>query len=411
MSWLRDGTLRRIQYAALVAFAVALPIGKSLAETALVISLVVWIVRTILGQRRPIIPPCSLNLFLAAWLVLAVCSMQNSVDLGASLRGLRKLIKYFGLYVLVLDTVDSERALKGVLGGCLLGLCLVSADGIWQAVVGADLIYGRPLSSTLGVSRVAATFHHPAGLAIHVASFVPLALALGLRASQGVRWSLTVLSILSVVVLLLTWNRGGLLGFLCAFALLSWWMRHWVPVVLAGCAAALQVLAMPAAIRAWAAEMPTLLHQLTQPLRLEIWQTAFQMIRAHPLVGVGTNTFVKAFPSYWAAGGTFSTIGPYAHNQYLHLAAELGITGLVVFLVLVTRVLCSIRPIVTQSGYLTDVARVGLGSGLVGYLVIGFFESSLFYSQASVIFWLLVSLIMATHAIDSRRVAPDRAVR
>ena len=389
--------LRRIQYGALVAFGVALPIGKSLTEAALIIGLLALVLRTALGQRRPIIPASPLNLLLVVWFAIAICSMQNSVDLAASVQGLRKLLKWFGLYLLVLDTVDSPRRLRGVLGGCLTGLCLVSVDGIWQAVFGTDLFYGRAPHRFENVPRIIATFHHAAGLSIYLVSFCPLALALGLRGPQRVRLPLLALTGLAIAVLLLSWNRSGLLSMVCALAVLAFWMRHWAPALLALCAAAIQWVSVPADVRAWAATMPTWLHRLTEPLRLSIWQATAEMVMAHPIVGVGVNTFVKAYPPYRLPGDSFAEIGPYAHNHYLHLAAELGLVGLGVFLLLLTRVFLRVRGWLAQrpAPSFEAVASLGLAAGLIGYLVIGLLESALFPSRSSVVFWLLIGLLMA----------------
>ncbi|MDP3703939.1 MAG: hypothetical protein Q8R78_06085, partial [Candidatus Omnitrophota bacterium] len=44
----------------------------------------------------------------------------------------------------------------------------------------------------------------------------------------------------------------------------------------------------------------------------------------------------------------------------------------------------------------------GLGAGLIGYLFVGGFESSIFHARGSLIFWFLTGLIMATTSVASR---------
>ena len=74
-------TWRRLQVAALMAFAVVLPIGQSPTEAALIVGLIAWVVATALGgQWRQAIPKTPLNLLLLAWWVVAAASIMNSVD-------------------------------------------------------------------------------------------------------------------------------------------------------------------------------------------------------------------------------------------------------------------------------------------------------------------------------------------
>ena len=392
--------LQRIQRWSLLAFAVALPVGQSPAEITLGIGVVAWVLRGLKGQRRPFLTRNPLNFLLAAWFLVAVASMINSVDLAASLQGLRKLAKVFALYFLILDTVGSWASLRPLLVACLSGLSLMILDGLWQAVFGKDFLSGNPLSESLGgaVRRVQATFNHPGNLSIYLASVAPLAMALGLQGAARRRWWLIGLMSLTVVVVVLNRSRAGFIAFLLSLVLVGWWLRRWLPVALAALAALLQAITVPPAVKAWAATMPSWWEQLAQPDRVSYWQVAINMFKAHPIIGVGTNTFTKNYAIYCDPGDPFAHVGPYAHNQYFHLAAELGSLGVLVFcgvLVVVFRSLGrSLDGRVHTPG---DVAvSAGLGAGLIGYLFVGGFESSLFHARGALIFWFLAGLIIAT---------------
>jgi O-antigen ligase len=71
---------------------------------------------------------------------------------------------------------------------------------------------------------------------------------------------------------------------------------------------------------------------LTLNGRLDIWQGAVQMTRERPFLGVGIGDFNKRFYRYRPAGFDFQVV--YTHNDYLHMAAEMGILApwLMVFL-------------------------------------------------------------------------------
>jgi len=400
-------TWRRLQVGALVAFAVALPIGQSPAEAALIVGLIAWVVAAALGgQWWQAIPKTPLNLLLVAWWLVAAASIVNSVDPEASVQGLRKWLKYFALYLLVVKTAGSRGALKQLLIGCVVGLSLVVVDGLWQWFAGKDLFLGNPLSETMGgtVKRVQATFNHPGSLSIYLASFAPLVVSLALRGNKKWRWPLLGVVALTIAVVVLHRSRAGVIAFLLGLIFLGYWLRSWLPVALAGLTAALQAATVPPAVKAWAATMPSFFEQLAQPDRPSYWQVAINMFNAHPVIGVGTNTFTKNYALYCRPDDPFAHVGPYAHNQYFHLAAELGSLGVLVFcgvLVVVCRALW--RSLDGRSRAPGEVAMsAGLGAGLIGYLFVGIFESSLFHARGSLIFWFLVGLIMAA-AREPRR--------
>ncbi len=398
----------RVQYAAVVAFAAVRPLGQAPAEITLGIGLAAWAFRAVRERRGSQILSNPLSGLLLLWFLAALASMLNSVDPAASLHGLRKLVKGFGLCLLVVDTVDSLDALRGVVAGALLGVSLIVGDAFWQWAAGRDLIYGRvpvnvlPTGKT--ILRLSAMFGHSASLAISLVSWSPLAIAAGLAGARRWRPWLLGLGGLAAVVLVFSRTRGGIIGLVCALPLLGWWMRSWIPAVMGAAAAALQALTVPPAVAEWAATMPTLLHRLTEPERLMYWQAALRMVQAHPLLGVGVNTFVKAYPSYRVAGDPYAALGPYAHNQYLQVAAELGLVGLAVFAAVLVRLFLALRRGLAGRSERPFEAAVGagVGAGLVGYLILGGLESSLFYGRGSLIFWMMAGLLMAIEALVAR---------
>jgi len=389
---------------AVAVFAAVLPLGQAPAEIALVTGLLAWALRAVRERRWGPLLKNPLSGLLLLWFGLAVCSTLNSIDAGESLDGWRKLLKQFGFYLLVFDAVDSPQALRRTLAGCFVGLTLVVGDGLWQAAFGRDLVYGHLSTYTMPsgepVFRLSAMFDHSASLAIYLVSFCPLALACGLGGERRWRLPLVGLAGLATIALVYSRTRGGIVGFVCALPFLAWWLRHWAPAVVAACAAGLQAATTPPAIKAWAATLPTLLHQLTEPERLMYWQAALNMLKDHPLVGIGTNTFARAYASYRIPGDPYAEVGPYAHNQYLQIAAELGLAGLAVFLAVVGRLFLAVhRRLARTAASFEAVVSAGLGAGLIGYLILGAFESSLFYGRGSLTFWFLAGLLIAVERL------------
>jgi O-antigen ligase len=67
-------------------------------------------------------------------------------------------------------------------------------------------------------------------------------------------------------------------------------------------------------------------------LRLEFYANGIAIVREHPLAGVGTGGFARAYAERIAGSGRIETRNP--HNEYLLIAAQLGLPGLAALLAL-----------------------------------------------------------------------------
>jgi tetratricopeptide (TPR) repeat protein len=114
--------------------------------------------------------------------------------------------------------------------------------------------------------------------------------------------------------------------------------------------------------------------------RLTAWRNSIEMIRDKPVQGFGLGNFKIIYPAYshWAVVDRVLDKTHYlgkAHNDYIQIAAELGIPGFLLFvlvpaygLVLSWRLLreprtCSFYPVI-----------VGVAGGLIAFMVSAFFS-------------------------------------
>ena len=79
------------------------------------------------------------------------------------------------------------------------------------------------------------------------------------------------------------------------------------------------------------------IRQNSLALRLYTWETATRMFLAHPLTGTGAGNYSIVSPAYWnrVESHSYARHGRRAHevhNEYLEVAAELGLPGIVVML-------------------------------------------------------------------------------
>jgi O-antigen ligase len=70
--------------------------------------------------------------------------------------------------------------------------------------------------------------------------------------------------------------------------------------------------------------------------RLEFYRNSLTIVREHPLIGVGTGGFPKAYADVVAGSAVDATTNP--HDEYLNIAVQLGIAGLLALLHMFYRV-------------------------------------------------------------------------
>jgi O-antigen ligase len=132
--------------------------------------------------------------------------------------------------------------------------------------------------------------------------------------------------------------------------------------------------------------------------RWNIWKTALLLFLNNPLIGVGAGAFTVAEGYSHGGAGKWST----AHNSFLQIAAELGVGGLILFVVVLYHALASCREVARWEGHspgqpaLQPLAR-GLEIGLYSYLVTGFALSQAY----SALLYLLLGLAVALKRICS----------
>ena len=124
-------------------------------------------------------------------------------------------------------------------------------------------------------------------------------------------------------------------------------------------------------------------------LRLEYYSNTLELIGEHPVIGVGSGGFRSAYEN--KVRGTQMVVTNHPHNAFLHVAAELGLIGLALLIVLL---LVQWRSASLLSGFTERVAARGL---IVIFVVAGSVSSTfgdhtegLFYAWASGLFFATV---------------------
>ena len=121
-----------------------------------------------------------------------------------------------------------------------------------------------------------------------------------------------------------------------------------------------------------------------------IWRDTFSMIRANPILGVGLGAYETAFPIYSESDGSLRV--PQAHNEYLQVAADAGIVGVLIALWFIVAIFRTVSRGVRSRDPLLAGLALGSGGGIFAMLVHSMFDYNLQIPSNALLFLLLVAV-------------------
>jgi putative inorganic carbon (hco3(-)) transporter len=141
-------------------------------------------------------------------------------------------------------------------------------------------------------------------------------------------------------------------------------------------------------------------YSLGGPSRVSIWRDALPLIHGHPLLGTGLGTFPIAYTS-----GQTAFLGQFvnhAHNDYLELAADLGIpAALVLFASVLLILVRSTRVFLFGEGDFERVVALGCVGSIVAILLHSFADFNLYIPANALLFSVILGLAVAVPAPHS----------
>jgi O-antigen ligase len=130
----------------------------------------------------------------------------------------------------------------------------------------------------------------------------------------------------------LSLSRGGILALMLEAVLLLWVSaKRWQLVVLMPVVLAVGVVAVKYQFDAREANQGSVYTaEDAENSRMELWRAGIAMVRANPLLGIGSRQFGDLSQNYGEISG--DNIGKNAHNTFIEVAATTGLIGLAAFL-------------------------------------------------------------------------------
>ena len=316
-------------------------------------------------------------------LLLFICALLVSASLSynktAGLKELLKYANYLLIFLVIVSLVDREKTkiIRAIiLAGFIIGLLT-----IYQYFFGfrhlLDYISKQGIPNQFALDyvsrrRVFFPFVTPNALAGYLIMLIPLTFI-----PRRKIWLLTPL----VISLFLTQSLGAFisifLGIIVYFRLQGKFKKRGLLILLA-------LFAMAGIIFILKAETQK---QHLQPffsmtMRLTYWQETFQIIKAHPLIGIGPGNFDLPRSRY-------------AHNSYLQLWAETGIFGLLAFIWLILSIIKS-----KLKSPLSDSRRAQIAillTSCIVFLIHNLIDFTFFLPEVSFIWYILSGLLFYYH--------------
>lgn len=311
-------------------------------------------------------------------------------------------------YVLVVNLVNTEMWIEKCASAIAVPSAIIAAYG----VIGYTAV-NMPAkwldSSMFGAiaSRAVSTFENPNMLATYLVITAPFIWRYLRKdgVSLKVRAIAAIGSVMSTACIVLTWSRGGWIGVVAAavvFCLINY--KHSLQYLVAfGVLSPIWIALLPSNISHRITSIGNLADTSTY-YRLFTWKGSIKMLFEYfsSGVGVGESAFTQIYPFY-AYSGVESTV--HSHNLFLEIALELGVVGLVLFLLVAfMSAQRGFGCIKQNSKCRTRVCTVSVGiAGIFGALVHGMVDYVWYNYRVFFMFWIALAFICACANVYSKR--------
>jgi putative inorganic carbon (HCO3(-)) transporter len=280
------------------------------------------------------------------------------------------------IFVLMINLVDTRMRLR-----MMMKLVVICGTGISAGSI-AKFAEGKFTAQIQGVGVriegvVGGIFGNPNDLAMALDLLLPLAIVLALTSGPAGRLLYSACAFILSVGVVVTFSRGGFLGLAAAGGVLLWKLgrNNKLTTAMAALAACL-VLAMSMPV-GYADRLFTIIHtekdttNSAQEREGEM-KRALEIASRHLIFGIGLGNY----PFY-------SNHAIRAHNAYVELAGELGVSGLIAYLILIFAPLRSLKRIERETSGTHEPEKremrllsIGVHAAIMSYVVCAIFSSA-----------------------------------
>jgi len=325
-----------------------------------------------------------------AMTVIAILTMPIAKDPGLAWEKFNDpYIKAVVIFIVLVNVVRTRKRLMGMMWLSFLIAVYLSFAALDLYMKGQFNVEEYRVAVDVG-----GMFGNPNEMAMHFVMMTPLVIVLGIAAKSSlVRWTYFGMAFLFVAANMVTFSRGGFLGLLATGAVLAWKLgrKQRLNVTIASLViGGITILAAPGnyGLRMLSIFIPGLDPVGSSDQRRELLERSLVVTARNP----------------WGIGiGNFPIVGLrnlQSHNAFTQVSAELGILGLVAYLVFM---ISPFRKLSAIERTLFDAdahnwfyyLAIGFQASIIGYMVSSFFASVAYN-------WFIYYLI--AYAVAFRRI-------
>lgn len=383
-----------------------LPLSLTAAWICFSLAAAIWLGR-MFWQGEFVIRRTGLDLWLAGFVLLAALSVWQSDHTAEIWYNYCYLVGLYVLaYCMVVQTMHGPKGAERVAAALLASSVAVCLIGLFQYVVGVDVIAQRWIDSEQFPelkTRVFSTLGNPNVLAAFLV--MTAGLSLGWSSDihrRGGKLALLLVAALSIVCILLTYSRGawlalGVMGLLLLLSGRRPGRRSFLLGVVA-----IGVLAF-LAHESLLPRFRSILGMFNPAdssvaLRWALWESTLAMVNEHPWLGLGWGSYRFIYPEYDFFVQNPDVIIYHGHNTLLSLAAEVGLPGTILFAV--AWAVASLRSLRWgwQRGVLQDKGLYfGFFLAFVGMAAFSLTDHVLFNIQVTAVFWSMLAAMASAN--------------
>lgn len=330
----------------------------------------------------------SVNVLLIVFLIIILLSSVFAYFPSISYAKLESYYLWVIIYFLIINIVNTRKRFFIFLCVFLLASFKISLS---LAITWAK----RGFSFTdWGLSGPPGFFQNSGELAIQMLVFWPIAWAFAHSVkpyvSKNWYWLLMLMPITAIMVILGASSRGGQLALVVQLVVMNY-RTVFKPKVLISCGVAFFLLwtFLPEAQKE---RFQSMGEDKTSQQRILYWENGLEMIKEHPLLGVGYFNFAPYFGRYYP-GDVLLRRAELPHNIIIQVGTDTGVIGLSIFIALLV---IAFRKAQRFRGKGCESSQKRIGScanlSLIGFIVAGQFVTVTYYPFLWIHLAFLVSM-------------------
>jgi len=387
------------------------PLPTTLLEAMLWILTIIWLIRS--DNRYQIAGIIKQNKLLfigiTLFLISATISIFTSNNLRAALGEWKAFYLEPILLFLILVTSYQSLVTKKLINKIILALIIsglvTSILATYQHFTGWQVPYA--FWQNRNTFRVTAWYGFPNGVGLFLAPLIPFLFYFIVQEWQKLKeknWFLIAGYLLSAICYLLaiifSKGTGPLLGVLAGlgFLLLVYKKTRWITLTVS-LVGFVSLVSLP--------QLSNIKNEIffgdrSGQIRLTMWQDTLNFLKDHPLTGAGLASYSqKIVPYHSQLNGENIEIFHHPHNIFLTMYVNLGLLGLISFiLILISIFNLQIFPATAGSrlrdGTISQFPNfsIYLSASLITILIMGLVDSPYIKNDLAIFFWLLPALLL-----------------